>query len=128
MSAVQQIIYTMNANCQDCYRCVRECPVKAIKITAGQAMIEGNMCIKCGNCVRECPQYAKIVRSDLNMARAMFVEGKVVVASVAPSFPVLFSGVLSRLLPSALRQLVLSMCVKRLKVRNTLLISLLKNR
>ena len=105
MSTSQQIIYTINANCQDCYRCVRECPVKAIKINSGQAMIEGNLCIKCGNCVRECPQYAKIVRSDLAMARSIFTEEKVVVASVAPSFPVLFPGVLTRLLPSALRQL-----------------------
>ncbi|MDR1082035.1 MAG: 4Fe-4S binding protein, partial [Deltaproteobacteria bacterium] len=24
-------IYTITANCQDCYRCVRECPVGAIR-------------------------------------------------------------------------------------------------
>ena len=58
-------VYTVTANCQDCYRCVRVCPVKAISVRDGQACIEDDLCIKCGTCVRECPQHAKTIRSSL---------------------------------------------------------------
>ena len=101
----KQTIYTITANCQDCYRCVRECPVKAIRISGGQARIEDNLCIKCGTCVRECPQHAKTVRSDLDEARLLFTENRVVAASVAPSFAAMFTGTLVSRLPSALRRL-----------------------
>ena len=101
----QQTIYTIIANCQDCYRCVRECPVKAIRIRGSQAQVEDNLCIKCGTCVRECPQHAKNVRSDLEEAKSLLAGGGIVAASVAPSFAAVFPGALSRRLPSALRQL-----------------------
>ena len=103
---MQQVIYTITANCRDCSRCVRECPVKAIRISDGQAQIEDNLCIKCGTCVRECPQHAKTVRSDLQAARSLLADGdKRVAASIAPSFTAMFPGELARRLPSALRQL-----------------------
>jgi iron only hydrogenase large subunit-like protein len=101
----RQTIYTIRANCQDCYRCVRECPVKAIRINNGQAQVEDDLCIKCGTCVRECPQLAKTVRSDLEEAQSLLSTNRTVVASVAPSFAARFPGVLSRRIPSALRQL-----------------------
>jgi iron only hydrogenase large subunit-like protein/uncharacterized Fe-S cluster-containing protein len=101
----RQTIYTITANCQDCYRCVRGCPVKAISISGGQARIEDALCIKCGTCVRECPQHAKTVRSDLEDARSLLADGRIVAASIAPSFAAMFPGALSRRLPSALRQL-----------------------
>jgi iron only hydrogenase large subunit-like protein/uncharacterized Fe-S cluster-containing protein len=101
----QQTIYTITANCQDCYRCVRECPVKAISIKNGQAHVEDNLCITCGTCVRECPQHAKTVRPDLEEAKALLGGGKNVAASVAPSFAAMFPDALSRRIPSALRQL-----------------------
>jgi iron only hydrogenase large subunit-like protein/uncharacterized Fe-S cluster-containing protein len=101
----QQTIYTITANCQDCYRCVRECPVKAIRINGGQAQVEDDLCIKCGTCVRECPQHAKTVRSDLEQAKSLLAEDRIAVASIAPSFAAMFPGALSRRIPSALRQL-----------------------
>jgi iron only hydrogenase large subunit-like protein/uncharacterized Fe-S cluster-containing protein len=101
----QQTIYTITANCQDCYRCVRECPVKAIRINNGQAQVEDGLCIKCGTCVRECPQHAKTVRPDLEEAKSLLAGGRIVAASVAPSFAAMFPGAFSRRIPSALRQL-----------------------
>lgn len=100
-----QTIYTIAANCQDCYRCVRECPVKAIRITGGQAMVQDDLCIKCGTCVRECPQHAKTVRSDLEAVKALIASDRVVAASVAPSFAAQFKDSLIHRVPSALRQL-----------------------
>ena len=101
----RQTIYTITANCQDCYRCVRECPVKAIRISGGQAQIEDSLCIKCGTCVRECPQNAKTIRSDLEEAKAIIADGKTVAVSIAPSFAAMFSEALCRRVPSALRRL-----------------------
>lgn len=99
------VIYTVTANCQDCYRCVRVCPVKAIKVKDGQAYIEDDLCIKCGTCIRECPQGAKTVRSGIEDVKSLFEQGRKVAVSLAPSFPSLFSGWQIDRLPSALRLL-----------------------
>ncbi len=99
------VIYTLTANCQDCYRCVRVCPVKGIRIIDGQAYVEDELCIKCGTCVRECPQGAKAIRSGVDEVKNLLSSGRKVAASVAPSFPALFSGWRSSRLPSALRKL-----------------------
>ena len=99
------IIYTVTAHCQDCYRCVRACPVKAIQVTGGQAFVKDSLCIKCGTCVRECPQGAKTIRGSLERVRQLLAENNCVVASVAPSFPAVFTGWRAGRLPAALRLL-----------------------
>ncbi len=98
-------VYTVTANCQDCYRCVRVCPVKAISVRDGQAYIEDDLCIKCGTCVRECPQHAKTIRSSLFTVKELLESGRRVAVSVAPSFAAVFSGWRASRLPSALRRL-----------------------
>ena len=40
MSSREHPLYTIKNDCQDCYKCVRECPVKAIKIEDNSAQIE----------------------------------------------------------------------------------------
>ena len=100
-----QVIYTNKAQCRDCYRCVRVCPVKAIRMHEGQAAVVEERCIRCGTCVRECPQKAKSVRNDLVRAIALLASGVRVAVSVAPSFASVFSGWRQQRLPSALRRL-----------------------
>lgn len=99
------VVYTETANCQDCYRCVRVCPVKAIRVSGGQACIEDDLCIKCGTCVRECPQHAKTIRSSTEEVKAMLAAGRKTAVSVAPSFAAVFDGWRTSRLPSALRRL-----------------------
>ena len=41
-------IYTIEAECQDCYRCLRQCPVKAIQVENGRATVVPELCIACG--------------------------------------------------------------------------------
>ncbi len=99
------IITTDKAKCRDCYRCVRVCPVKAIRITEGQARVDGERCIVCGTCVRECPQRAKHVRDDCDAVRALLAGPGLKIASVAPSFPAAFADYGGGLLPAALKKL-----------------------
>ena len=74
------------AKCRDCYRCLRECPVKAIRYENRQATIMDDCCILCGHCTLVCPQNAKQVHSELDDIKALLSKGVKVVASVAPSF------------------------------------------
>ena len=104
-ASVQDTIYTVSANCQDCYRCVRACPVKAIRVSDGQASVEDSLCIKCGTCVRECPQGAKKIRSSIENVRRLFESNVRVAVSIAPSFPAVFRGWRAPRIPSALRML-----------------------
>ena len=60
------LIQTIKERCRVCYTCVRECPVKAIKIIGGQAEVEVGKCIGCGNCVKVCRQEAKQYLSSIN--------------------------------------------------------------
>lgn len=79
-------IYTEKTECQDCYKCVRECPVKAIKIQNGAAAVIPEMCVLCGHCVDVCPAKAKKVRDELEKVESLISSGKKVFVSLAPSF------------------------------------------
>lgn len=83
---VQQPVYTETNNCQDCYKCVRECPVKAIRIEADRASVISELCIFCGHCTIVCPSRAKKVRDDLSRVRRMLSGNEPVFLSLAPSF------------------------------------------
>ncbi len=98
------IISTNKARCRDCYRCVRICPVKAIRISEGQAQVDPARCLACGTCVRECPQNAKQVRDDLARARELIGTGRVI-ASVAPSYVAAFPDYGGGLFPAVLKKL-----------------------
>lgn len=74
------------SRCRDCYKCLRECPVKAIKFVDHEARIITDRCILCGKCTVVCPQNAKRVHSETGDVEALLASGKPVIASVAPSF------------------------------------------
>jgi len=98
-------IYTRERECQDCHKCIRECPVKAIRVEDGSARVVPELCIMCGNCVLACPSSAKQVRDDLPVAKALLTSGRRVIASLAPSFVAEFAGVPPARLIHALKQL-----------------------
>lgn len=81
------------ANCKNCYKCIRHCPVKSIRFSGNQAHIVSEECILCGQCFVVCPQNAKEIRSDLEKARMLIMQNERVVASLAPSFIANYDGV-----------------------------------
>ncbi len=91
------IITTNPANCKDCYRCVRACPVKAIRVRQGHAEVVAERCILDGECVRACPQQAKVVKTDLGSVKEWLRQGEKVVASLAPSFVSAFAATFAQM-------------------------------
>ncbi|PKL88217.1 MAG: hypothetical protein CVV23_11355 [Ignavibacteriae bacterium HGW-Ignavibacteriae-2] len=100
-----QIIYTDTARCRDCYKCLRSCPVNAIKLLDGQASIDSTKCILCGTCLKECPQGAKKFRLDIVKVKKLLKENSFVAVSIAPSFPAVYTESEIKRIPSMLRSL-----------------------
>ena len=74
------------SNCKNCYKCIRHCPVKAIRFSGNQAHIIGNECILCGQCFVVCPQNAKEIVNEVEKVKVFLQSGDPVVVSIAPSF------------------------------------------
>lgn len=85
-----QLVFTIKDRCRVCYTCVRECPVKAIRIINGQAEVVSERCIGCGNCVKVCSQGAKIFLQSKYEVYELLESSDKVAALVAPSFPAEF--------------------------------------
>lgn len=105
------VITTIEAKCKDCYKCLRSCPVKAIRMERGplpgelHARVSEERCIFDGKCVLVCPQKAKRVSGDLSRLSFLISEGEKVAASLAPSFASAFPEADPLTIPSALRLL-----------------------
>lgn len=81
----------LDASCKNCYKCLRSCPVKAIKFNNQQAKIVEERCIGCGHCLEVCPQNARKIVSDLEKVKTLLQYNRKIVASIAPSFPGYFN-------------------------------------
>lgn len=81
-----EIIDFKATKCKHCYKCVRDCEVKAVQVKDGRAVIMEDKCILCGHCLKICPQSAKTLRSDLDMVRGWIRAGQRVVVSLAPAY------------------------------------------
>ena len=81
------------SNCKNCYKCIRHCPVKAIRFSGNQAHIIGNECILCGQCFVVCPQNAKEIVDETEKVKVFLQSGDPVIVSLAPSFIANYDGV-----------------------------------
>ncbi len=93
------------SNCMNCYKCIRHCPVKAIRFSGGQAHIINNECILCGQCFVVCPQNAKEIVNETEKAKVLLQTGDPVYVSLAPSFIANYSGVGIQAMTRALKKL-----------------------
>ena len=93
------------SNCKNCYKCIRQCPVKSIKFQDNQAHIVEDECILCGQCFVVCPQNAKEIRKDTDAVKKLISTGRPVYASVAPSFVANYPGMSIAGMEKALKRL-----------------------
>ena len=93
------------SNCKNCYKCIRHCPVKAIRFSGNQAHIIGNECILCGQCFVVCPQNAKQIVDETEKVKVLLQSQEPVIVSLAPSFVANYDGVGIEAMRQALKQL-----------------------
>lgn len=93
------------SNCKNCYKCIRHCPVKAIRFSGNQAHIVSNECILCGQCFVVCPQNAKEIVDETEQVKVLIQSGDPVIASIAPSFVANYDGVGINGMRAALKKL-----------------------
>lgn len=86
------VVKTESNLCKRCYACVRNCPVKAIKVEDGQASVSDTICITCGTCKNVCSQGAKQVRRDVERVQELLSRKGNSVALLAPSFVAAFDS------------------------------------
>lgn len=93
------------SNCKNCYKCIRNCPVKSIRFSDNQAYVVNDECILCGQCFVVCPQNAKEISDDTQKAMDLLNCDVPVIASIAPSFIANYNGVGIESLRIALKRL-----------------------
>lgn len=92
------------SNCKNCYKCIRHCPVKAIRFSGNQAHIIGDECILCGHCFVVCPQNAKEIVNETEKVKVL-LQSYPVYVSLAPSFIANYEGVGINAVRKALKKL-----------------------
>ena len=98
-------IYTVKTECQDCYKCVRHCPVKAIRVEGNHATVIPELCVACGNCVAVCPVNAKRIRDDVDRTKLLLNNSTEVFVSLAPSWVSEFPNLKPERMIAALKKL-----------------------
>ncbi len=101
----EEIMKLKDANCKNCYKCVRGCPVEAISILGERANIVEERCTYCGKCYIVCPQDARDLIGDLDRVKKMVADGEKVYVSVSSTLSVFFPQANLRSLAVPLKKL-----------------------
>ncbi|WP_258359979.1 sigma 54-interacting transcriptional regulator [Moorella sulfitireducens] len=99
-----EIVKTITGKCRMCYACIRNCPVKAIKVIEGQARVVPELCIACGHCIQVCAQQAKLVEREIARVEQFLASGRTI-ACLAPSFVAEFHPAWPGQVVAALKQM-----------------------
>jgi len=98
-------ITTVKDRCRKCYACVRNCPVKAIKVKQDCAEVIHDRCIGCGKCIKVCSQQAKVIADCIEETRRLLAGRETVVAVLGCSFPAFFNDVRAGQLVAGIKRL-----------------------
>ena len=85
-------LYIERNDCGNCYRCARECVVKAISRTEQGTAIDAARCVECGACLAWCHDGAIRLRDDVFLARKFIKNYTIKVASLSPQWVTEFPG------------------------------------
>ena len=99
------IVYTIRERCTGCYACIRNCPVKAIRVREHLAEVIKERCINCGNCIQTCLAKANRVESDIGVVWQLLGQRQPVIALLSAPFPAAFPEVHPGQLITALKKL-----------------------
>lgn len=99
------IVYSVRERCTGCYACIRNCPVKAIRIHEGLAEVVRGRCIDCGNCINVCVTKAKQAESDVDKVRQFLEHHDETIAVLSTSFPAVLLGCTPGQLVGAVKKL-----------------------
>ena len=109
--ATVDLIKVNEVHCRDCYKCLRSCPVKAIRMERApfsqqlRARVDESRCVLDGRCIAECPQKAKTVRPAYPNVRNLIAVNDDVWVSLAPSFVAAFANLRPGQVLAGLRKL-----------------------
>ena len=80
----------MSDNCKNCYKCIRYCPVKAIRFQSGKAEIDMDKCIACGQCFVVCPKHVRNADNDYADVYGRIKKGVKTAAVIDSSYLAMF--------------------------------------
>ena len=83
---MEYCLQSKTISCQNCYKCIRHCPIKSISFADNKASIIRDTCILCGKCYLVCPQEVKVIRDDLDIVKNLIKNNEKTYVSLAPSF------------------------------------------
>jgi iron only hydrogenase large subunit-like protein len=98
-------IDTVKERCRKCYSCVRNCPVKAIKVHQDHAAVIHDRCIGCGKCIKVCSQQAKVIADCIEETERLLAGKQDVVAVLGCSYPAFFNDIRPGQLVTSLKRL-----------------------
>ncbi len=99
------IIFTVEEKCKGCYACVRNCPVKAIRVKEGISGVMEERCVACGACINICAVEAKQARNDIGAVWQLLGQCSSVTAILSTTFPAAFPEVRPGQMVTALKKL-----------------------
>lgn len=98
-------IKTVKDRCRKCYACVRNCPVKAIRVRSTYVEVIHSRCIGCGKCISVCTQKAKIVADSCGQTAQILTQKKRKIAVLGCSYPAFFKDISPNQLVTGLKRL-----------------------
>lgn len=102
------VVYIEKNNCLDCYKCIKECFVKAIKIDNKKALIDPLLCVNCGHCNEICPSGSIKARNDLDRVKELVLFDEKIIVSLDTSYKSEFSKYSDNQIIAAIKSLGIS--------------------
>jgi len=91
----RELLFTDEAKCVGCNRCIRNCPIFGANISYSQGgenkvRVDQERCIRCGSCVEACTHGARVFRDDTERFFADLAKGARISVVAAPAVRVNF--------------------------------------